>query len=488
MANEQEPHSPDELRSVSSITAKPKTVQRLGKRAIFLGTGIAAALVFVIVFGVFAASNAQNAKSAGPVTPVVVAQPSKDDAAPPSDITNIPTDRLPTSAPGRMDVARRVASSNDGYVLDANGTPIVSVTVPPMRGTPNLEAAPTYQDTVTRNIGTPPQAPVTSSRVDLSYVTPPPGTPGMDARADAATRARQEETQAQTSDIIMRPAGYTAPAAEQPTQNAGSAPAAAAMAAVAPRVGARSASLMGGNGDTGPIGAGTEPSTADAATAAQLEKLAFLSAANTPSTLDYLGTVQRDAISPYEIVAGKVIPVALVTGITSDIPGLIVAQVRKDIYDSRSGRYCLVPKGATLIAEPDTRVVAGQRRIVVAFSRIIFPDTSSQDINGFQGADLNGYAGLSGKAITHLNRILGKAILEAVLAGAVNRLSTSGSNNTTVTTSSSATNPAGQIITSTDSSLSGTAPTIEIPEGYRFNVVVNRDWLLRGPWTGSCSG
>lgn len=479
MAEDREPHSPDELRSVSSITAKPRSVQRLGKRAIFLAVGIFGLLAFAIFGGIVAASNAKSANDNAVATAPTVREPSKDEASAPSDITQIPPDRLPSNTPRTL--ARR-ETSEDGVVRDRS-TPLLEVTPPPLSGsTPNLEAARTYQDTVVRNVGpvgSEPQAPVTNSKVDIAqapgYPVPLPSDPAVEAarqaRAEAIARKAKEATDAAASEMVMRPTAVA------DNGNGGTAPAAAM---------GHSASLMSGEAN-GPSGGSS--STADQATAAQLEKLTFLSAANTPSTLDYLGTVQREAISPYEIVAGKVIPVALVSGINSDIPGLIVAQVRKDIYDSRSGRYCLVPKGATLIAQPDTRVVAGQRRIVVAFSRIIFPDTSSQGINGFQGADLNGYGGLSGKANTHLNRILGKAVLEAVLAGAVNRLSgTAASSGTTVNTGGGVQSAASQIITDTSGAISGTPPTIEIQEGYRFNVVVNRDWILRGPWTGSCSG
>ena len=58
-----------------------------------------------------------------------------------------------------------------------------------------------------------------------------------------------------------------------------------------------------------------------------------------------------DPASPYMLQAGSVIPAALMTGLRSDLPGQITAQVTQHIYDSPTGRFLLVPQGARLIGE-----------------------------------------------------------------------------------------------------------------------------------------
>src|SRR3546814_6627032 len=44
-------------------------------------------------------------------------------------------------------------------------------------------------------------------------------------------------------------------------------------------------------------------------------------------------------VSPYIVQAGSVIPAALITGIQSDLPGQIAAQVTQNVYDSRSEEH-----------------------------------------------------------------------------------------------------------------------------------------------------
>src|SRR3546814_5878405 len=98
-------------------------------------------------------------------------------------------------------------------------------------------------------------------------------------------------------------------------------------------------------------------------------------------------------ISPNTLVAGSVIAASLITGLNSDLPGLVTAQVTQNVYDSATGRTLLVPQGARLIGSYDSVVAFGQKRALVVWQRIVLPDGSSLRIDNAPATDPSGFAG-----------------------------------------------------------------------------------------------
>ena len=72
--------------------------------------------------------------------------------------------------------------------------------------------------------------------------------------------------------------------------------------------------------------------------------------------------------------AGTVIPAALITGIRSDLPGQVTAQVTENVYDSPTGKYLLIPQGAKLIGLYDSQIAFGQDRVLLVWTRLIMPN------------------------------------------------------------------------------------------------------------------
>lgn len=122
-----------------------------------------------------------------------------------------------------------------------------------------------------------------------------------------------------------------------------------------------------------------------------------------------------DPASPYVLQAGSVIPAALVTGLRSDLPGQITAQVTQHIYDSPTGRFLLVPQGARLIGEYDSHVAFGQRRVLLVWNRLILPNGRSIVLERKPGADEAGYAGLEDGVDYHWGQLLRAAGLATIL-------------------------------------------------------------------------
>ncbi len=186
--------------------------------------------------------------------------------------------------------------------------------------------------------------------------------------------------------------------------------------------------------------------------------------------------------SPYQVMAGTIIPAALVTGIDSDLPGQVIASVTEGVYDTATGRYLLIPQGSRLIGRYDSQVAFGQRRVLLVWMRLILPDTSSIALDRLPGVDPAGYAGLEDGVDWHWDRILAGAALStllgvgAELAAPAN--STDGNRVVIAARDSSqdTVNQVGQEVTKRNLSVQ---PTLTIRPGFSMRVMVNKDLILR---------
>ncbi|MBL0770106.1 TrbI/VirB10 family protein [Sphingopyxis sp. DHUNG17] len=177
------------------------------------------------------------------------------------------------------------------------------------------------------------------------------------------------------------------------------------------------------------------------------------------------------------IQAGTVIPAALITGIRSDLPGQITAQVTQNIYDSPTGRLLLIPQGARLIGEYDSEVAAGQRRVLLAWDRLILPGGRSIRLDRQPGADAAGFAGLEDRVNNHWGRMLRAALVSSLL-GVGTELAAGGEDDLVRALRSGlqgSTNEAGRRVVERELSI---APTITIRPGFAFRVLVTRDLIL----------
>ena len=197
-------------------------------------------------------------------------------------------------------------------------------------------------------------------------------------------------------------------------------------------------------------------------------------------------TVAADRVmppaSPYVLQAGSVISGALITGIRSDLPGQITAQVTENIYDSPTGRILLVPQGTRIIGQYDNNVGFGQRRVLLVWNRLIFPNGRSIVLERQPGADTQGYAGLEDGVDYHwwdLAKAAGLSTLLSVGAELAmdddDRLVQAIRNGGQDTI-----NDAGQQIIRRQLQI---APTLTIRPGFPVRIIVTRD-LVMEPYRG----
>lgn len=191
----------------------------------------------------------------------------------------------------------------------------------------------------------------------------------------------------------------------------------------------------------------------------------------------------QDAVSPFQVMAGSIIAASLVTGIDSDLPGTVVAQVTENVYDTVSGKYLLIPQGARLIGTYDSVVAFGQSRALLVWQRIILPNGSSVQIENLPATDPSGYAGLADKVDFHTWQLL-KGVVLSTMLGVGTQLSLGSENSDLVRAIEESTqqnvNRAGQRITEKNLNIQ---PTITVRPGWPLRVIVHKDLVLR-PYRG----
>jgi len=204
----------------------------------------------------------------------------------------------------------------------------------------------------------------------------------------------------------------------------------------------------------------------------------------------FVGTLDRSddinphtltaAPSPYLLSAGSVISASLITGLRSDLPGLVTAQVTSQIFDSPTGRILLIPQGSRLIGSYDSVVAFGQKRALIVWQRIVLPDGSSMKIDNLPATDASGYAGLQDKVDFHTWALL-KGVALSTLLGVGSQLTVTGESDLVQAIRESTqqnVSRAGDQLTSRNLNIQ---PTITIRPGAIVRLVLHKDLIL-APW------
>ena len=216
------------------------------------------------------------------------------------------------------------------------------------------------------------------------------------------------------------------------------------------------------------------------ATATGTRKEQFAAARDTGGVLNPSALIAP--ASPNSLLAGSVIAASLITGLDSDLPGMVTAQVIQNVFDTVTGTILLVPQGARLIGKYDSVVAFGQRRALVIWQRLILPDGSSVRLDNMPATDPAGYAGLADRVDFHTWTLL-KGVAIATMLGVGSELSISGGSDLVQAIRQSAqmnAARAGDQITQRNLDIQ---PTITIRPGAPVRVLVTRDLIL-APWRG----
>jgi len=288
--------------------------------------------------------------------------------------------------------------------------------------------------------------------------TPFRNSPEADAAREAALREAQIAAEAREAGLFFQLASRSnpSPAMPQPFE---------AMAA---------SPFEFGHGQPVPVPFGAER---EQDPGRQIRKLDFLEEIAVTATDNPF--MVEDPITPFEVMAGTVISASLITGVNSDLPGTVIAQVTQNVYDTVTGQYILIPQGARLIGRYDSVIAFGQSRALLIWTRIIYPDGASIQIDNMPASDVAGYAGLRDRVDFHTFRLV-KGIVLSTLLGVGTELSFDQTESDLVEalreSSQNAANQAGQKIVQRNLDIQ---PTIKIRPGWPLRVIVHKDLVLR---------
>jgi type IV secretory pathway VirB10-like protein len=213
------------------------------------------------------------------------------------------------------------------------------------------------------------------------------------------------------------------------------------------------------------------------------EKQTFTAQAGNLGQNDTLAATVRDPISPFLVTAGDVIPCVAQGGENSDAPGQFVGRVSRNIYDSATGKYLLIPQNSKVVGTYDNVGTNGQTRIPTVITRIIFPDSSSIPIGAMPAADQSGFAGLHDKVDTHLWEKFGNALILAIGSAGIQLSQGTGQSTNGYNSQQIGAAAIGQQFgeLGEEFARSGLSipNTLTIRPGYNFVVQVTKDMVLR---------
>ena len=290
------------------------------------------------------------------------------------------------------------------------------------------------------------------------------------------------EAQRRGEMAALPPVGGPQSAAPNPAVNAAEA---ARQRAEQEREAARGSRLFFGGGVQGNAGTGfaslpaADASPAATPTAAPqsdaTRRQAFLERASDKRTV----SAERlsGLISPNILQAGSIIPAALITGIRSDLPGLVTAQVTQNVYDSPTGRILLIPQGSRLIGDYDADVAFGQSRILLAWNRLILPDGRSIILERQPASDPRGFAGLQDSTDYHWGGVF-KAALVSTLLGAGPEFGSGNDGNLARAFRRGMQDSVGRAGEQIVGRELNVRPTLTIRPGFPVRVLVTRDLML----------
>ena len=126
------------------------------------------------------------------------------------------------------------------------------------------------------------------------------------------------------------------------------------------------------------------------------------------------------------VVQGTLIEATLANAISSQLEGNVSATVSYDVW-SMDMANVLIPRGSRLFGRYSSSIDKGQRRIMVAWDRVVTPDGQSVELAAY-GTDRVGRSGVTGRVNTHtLPRFAAAAAVSiigaapAVLAAAIEK-------------------------------------------------------------------
>jgi type IV secretion system protein VirB10 len=210
-------------------------------------------------------------------------------------------------------------------------------------------------------------------------------------------------------------------------------------------------------------------------------RLAFLSGPAERRTVS--GERIQAPTDPNVLQAGAVIPAALITGMRSDLPGQVTAQVTENVYDGPTGRILLIPQGTRLIGQYDAQVAFGQSRALLVWNRLILPNGRSITLERQPGTDAAGFAGLEDEVENHWGQLFRAAAISTLLSIGSQAGQSDDEDQLIQALRRGSSDGISQVGRQLVGRSANIQPTLTIRPGFPVRVIVTRDLVLE-PWRG----
>lgn len=192
----------------------------------------------------------------------------------------------------------------------------------------------------------------------------------------------------------------------------------------------------------------------------------------------------RQPKNPFCLLQGSVLRAVLISGINSDLPGQISAQISEDVFDTPKGRFVLIPRGSRLIGQYTANPHYGQERVFLAFNRLIFPNGKSLRLNAMPGQSSDGYSGLDAQVDNHFFKLLSGCFMLSAISTSNYKMQRNNNDfmNTQEAMSLSLAQNLNQIMSNIVERNLNISPTLKVKPGFLFSVAVTQDLYFDGPY------
>jgi len=176
------------------------------------------------------------------------------------------------------------------------------------------------------------------------------------------------------------------------------------------------------------------------------------------------------------LAQGSVVQAALQVAINSDLPGNVVAVVSEPV-PSYAGNTILIPRGSKLFGSYSAGVQGGQKRILIAWSRILTPNGISMQIASV-GGDRLGRSGVTGFVDSKFGARFGGAALISLIGAGPSIAAANVDDGITRDTLESVGEDLQDATGSVIAEQLSRKPTIYIDQGTSVTVLVDRDVVI----------
>ena len=184
----------------------------------------------------------------------------------------------------------------------------------------------------------------------------------------------------------------------------------------------------------------------------------------------------------FSLIEGAKIPIVMLTAISSDLPGPCRAAVEYDVYDSITVSNKLIPAGSTVICSYNSETAVGQDRLMLAFTRLIFPNGTSVALGGMEGGDEQGKIGAKADVNTRFWSRFGSSLMIAGISTLTQGILPIGSGTTInmpgSSSSGAGTQALGEVAKKSFERNLNIKEELSLSPGDRLRVIVTRDMVL----------